>query len=247
MSLLLRRGVISSGKGGAFAVNSANLDGSTHSFSAADSSDLEPTTGDFTVSIWFKTSTNTLMSLINKGDGSVTYWDIFINAGVIEMRADDGPNNRHYKTINTFDDGNWHHLVARYNNYGAFLITVDDVAESLTAVATGTVTSVDTSNLFQIGKWFSLTTFNFNGEIGFSSIFTTTLSNSEITELYNLGVPKCHNSLSSGIKTNLSAFWDVANWTGHTSQELTDQSGNGNTLTNVGSTPFTGTGLSVEC
>ena len=85
-----------------------------------------------------------------------------------------------------------------------------------------------------------------NGGLMNAIIWNRALSGAEETELYNGGTPKCYDSMSSGLKSSIVEFWALENHTGFTGQELTGQVSSKD-LTNYNSTPFTGTGLDVEC
>ena len=75
----------------------------------------------------------------------------------------------------------------------------------------------------------------------------TTQSVTDIEKVYHQGIPNCYDLLDSPIKSSAKAFIRFANWDSNTGQELIDQSSSGITTSNIGSTPFNGTGLQVEC
>jgi len=92
-------------------------------------------------------------------------------------------------------------------------------------------------------------TYHFDGSIGFAGIWGRELSTTGLSDLTNSGDALCYGELetkSPGITSNLISYYHLATFTGHGSDALTDQHGS-NDLINVNSTPFTGTGLSVEC
>jgi hypothetical protein len=83
------------------------------------------------------------------------------------------------------------------------------------------------------------------GRIFFWGFWTRALSGSEVSELYNSGAPKDYASVSSGLKSSMKAYYELAEWTGHTGSALVDQTGNCGNLSNNGSIPFNGTGLTL--
>jgi hypothetical protein len=87
----------------------------------------------------------------------------------------------------------------------------------------------------------------YDGAAGMLRVWSKALSAAEVTEEYNSGNIKCFNDLSTGLKTNLIYSPRLCNWTGTGGDELVDQSTSSITTTNTGSTPFNGTGLTIEC
>lgn len=256
MSILLRRGCISSALSSGPSIltaNTANLNGSSQYFTCGQDSSLNLGDGDKSHLIWFKTSSGSTSRIVSQGvQNSTDYYDIYIlGDGQIFARADQHAPaaNREYKTNATgFNDGAWHSLVILWNSYGTYGMYVDAVSEAVTQSVGGSPTNLSTPGAdLTIGSRAGGSLFN--GELGFAGMWDTTLTSGQITALDNSGVSLCYDELenkSSGITTNLTSYWHLADFTGHTTDELTDQHGSNN-ATNVGSTPFNGTGLTVEC
>lgn len=249
MSLLLRRGLISSGRGGIFAANTANLNSTTQYFNAGNKFDAG--TSDISMTTCFKTSDAGTIMIMSKSRGSSTsYVDMVMFSGNIQARAVvDASNIRLYQTQNTFNDGNWHHVVAYCDrSAGTWDIIVDGVSQTTDITTNGSITSSITNTEDFIVGGRHTADLLFDGSMGFSGIALGVDLTLNGTELYNSGTPLCYDNFSAGLKSKFAVgdFWELSNWTGHTGQELTGQA-NSNTLTNIGTTPFTGAGLNVEC
>ena len=83
---------------------------------------------------------------------------------------------------------------------------------------------------------------NIDVNVSVGSAYTT----SNIDEMYNSGTPLSYSEHSTSLQSKFTAFNYLGNWTGNTGQETTDQTGNSNTLTAVGS-PTYESELAVEC
>lgn len=227
-----------------YSVNSADLDGTSQYFTC---SDILNTSLDWSVYGWVKfdsfSDNNTLISDFDTTSGlMLRYRNI---SGNLRLTVDDGAINFD-STFGALSAGVWYFIGASYNTVSGYTITVNGTTDTLATTSANNV-----ARGFNIGALRPATlSQNIEGSIGVLAVYDKTLTSSERTELYNSGVSKCYNDLSTALTTDLVAFWNLGNTSGGelpSGQELTDQSGNGNNLTNVGSTPFTGSGLSVEC
>ena len=237
-----------------FATNTALLDGSTTYFTAGDV--LNVGTNDYSYVAWFKTTASATQMIISKTDATAgEAIDCFISSsGTLNLRCQvDASNFRDQSTTTTYNDGNWHLVVAFCNrSTGTWHMRVDDVNPSLAPpFSSGVITgNADNNAILSVGQRDNgASRLVFDGSLGFAGIAIGSSLVDDSTELYNAGVATCFSDLSAPIKAKFTSsgdFWELANWTGHTGGELTGQA-NANTLTNTGPTPFTGTGLDVEC
>ena len=237
---LLRRGIISSGKldaGGptTYAASTAVLNGTSQYFTLADSGD------NFTSCSFFtrvKTTQATTGRLLSASSNTMIF---DVRSGNSLVFAE-GATAETYVNASIFD-GNWH-TVGFTVDGTAFKIYLDGVNVH-SATITGMSSKDFEANIYRA----STAAAYFNGSTAFTYFTRSVLSKSYIDEISDVNA-KCFGDLSSGLQADLTtngSCWDLANWSGHTSQETTDQTGNSNTLTNVGSIGFTGTGLTVEC
>jgi len=83
----------------------------------------------------------------------------------------------------------------------------------------------------------------FDGDMASVKIFNRALTQSEITELYNLGNPKHHSLYSTAIKSACVCALEMGENVPSAGEEYTDQSGNGNGGTPVNSPTFVGSNI----
>ena len=249
MGFGLRRGIISSGVLGGIpthAASTANLDG-TMSLSATDAASLKPT--NITALLWVKTTLSGtsfvgLMDKFSPGLGGGYALDFPSGANMYPRFFFEDSGTRSVIGSTSLNDGVWHLIGATYDGTNIKLY-VDDALEATTAHS-GAIDH-STQDLFIGGDGASSN--RLVGSMGFSGIWSTDLSLAQFQNIYHAGVAVCYDDLenvSSGITTNLESYWHMAEFDSHTTDELTDQHG-ANDLTNNGTTPFDGTGLTVAC
>jgi len=122
----------------------------------------------------------------------------------------------------TVSTGQWYHLVGTWNG-STVTLYVDGVAQSTTASAS--TIGYNTALPATIGKY---TSNYFNGLIDEVALFDSALSASNITSIYNSGVPNDISSLSP------VGWWRMGDNDGGTGTTITDQGSGSNdgTLTN---------------
>ena len=231
------------GGGGTFSANTANLNGVDQYFTFPTASDTG-ITGDFTFICWIK-----------KGEGNADLMSVWDGAAPflwIDRPASGGMGvNLNWtglswqSTLEIPNDSAWHMAVLSRSGSTVSLSVDDGTPETTTY---GTVISLGIE-LFAIGAHdggnaYANPTL---GSMGYQGAWSRALSGAEQTSLYNAGVAKCWDSLTTGEKTSIGFYFSLENHTGFTGQELVDQSSTVTNLTNYNATPFTGTGLDVEC
>ncbi len=226
--------------GGDFQMNNnPNLTGVTHSFSSlstsfdgvddyVDCGSAFASLTSFSVSAWFKSddTSSSSQAIISSRLNSISSSkgvDIFINNNQLYSRI---YNNGATQVIVAFTDtSSWHHVALTYN--GTTLeMYLDNVSQG---TSTGVYSSSGADWL--IGKWNYGSTY-FNGNIDELAVFNTELSASDVTSIYNGGVP---NDISS---LNPLSWWRMGD--GDIYPTLTDNGSGGNdgTMTNMSSTNF---------
>jgi hypothetical protein len=232
-------------QGSSFAsTNSFEFDGSTDYVEVADNSNLSfgngTTDSPFSISCWVNVSnfTNSHMLFRKRGPSGAFYnweYDTFIsNDGAINFRLFDvGSTVRVGRKTNTglITTNTWNNIVFTYDGQGGSTayngikiylngIRVDSVNLSLNTY----VAMHNLSSPVEIGERTA-------GNIDEVSIFNTELSASDITSIYNNGVPNDLNDLS----TPPLSWWrmgEAANYSGGT-WTLTDQGSGGNNGTST--------------
>lgn len=223
-----------------YAANSANLNGTTQGFTAVDHVDWDLGSGDWFISARVK-RVGTVLHLLNQVNGG-NYLQVIINSTNVQV----WDNTRGGLLVDfAFTDipsGTNHLLLQRKADVLEFYVN-----GSLDSSGALTGTLGAPSAVLEIGKSVNDSSFN-DIELGMYEFGKgNSLSTGEITSLYNEDRALCYADIPSGIQTKITMSLPLANWTGFTGQELLDQTANGHDATNVGSTPFTGTGLIVEC
>jgi len=246
MSFLLRRGVISSAlaSGSAtYAANTANFNGVDEYLATTSTISVS---GSISYGGWVKQSSSRTgfsgmwgmyngFSTTSSSFGS-TWWTTdkpsfyFVN----------GTSGVQFDSLTALNLDQWYYLMCVYNG-STVKIYHDGVEDNSVAYSAGFNAP---TQVFKVGKDIDG---QFLGSMMYPQLYDKALSAAEVLEAYNSGNPKCYASLSSGLKTDLKLYPRAGNFDGNTGDELVDQSGSGNTLTNYNATPFTGSGLSVEC
>ena len=234
--------------GGIFATNTAALNGSSQYFNAGNPSALQ-LTGDFTIATRFKLVTPSDTQYLFGKWTSATDRSFYLNTFASKLNFQisvDGTALTVVGSSTTLIANTWYTVTVGLRSGTAFINL--DGATNASAAHAGAV--FNSTGSFLVGR---LSTdpahapFSIGGELGMFRAWNRGLSDIEITEEYNLGTPQCVDAMSAGLNTNLVYAPRLANWGTNAGEELDDQSTNSTVTTNVGSTPFTGTGLNVDC
>lgn len=189
--------------------------------------------GDKTHLVWFKTSSSTRQMMFSSGDPvNGPYYEIAVHTGgaVRAYAQANASDTRAYDTNLTFNDNLLHCLVVRWNSYGVFDIDIDGISQSLTAVATDVITNVADGGVTRIGNRDYTTTLEFNGSLTYPIIWDRTLTNTEVSNLYNSGKTPYYETLPASLKSGNVLALELS------SRDATanDLSGNGNNGTKNG-------------
>ena len=147
------------------------------------------TSTDFTISIWFETSSANEQMIVNKRT-SGTYdagYEVYMNGGKIYAKIADGSSSVSESTTQTFNDGiNWHHLVVVYDRDDVMTIYVDGLNKASKSISG--ILDVNTGQAFTIGARNEAGQYAyFNGKIDDVMIFDRALSPGEIEKLFERG------------------------------------------------------------
>ena len=232
-----------------YAVNSANLNGSNQYFNGGDINDV---TGTFSISGYFKTSNvSGSRRIVDKTTGANgTGYNLYLNSsGELRLgRYEDSSNYLNYTTASSdYSDGEWYRfdISAGINDVPTLYVNGVEVTMTLSSQL-GTVTTISNSAVYLVGSR-SDGTDRFDGELAFIAFSDTTDMTQYIDDVTSGGNQKCFSDIDTGIASNYSSFHNLSNFNGNDGTETDDQTNNGNNLTNIGSTTYTGTGLTVEC
>lgn len=201
-------------------------------------------TYNVSVTAWFN-STATLSKTIIGKYGSTTadrsYFIELMNTGAIRVYLF-GSNTqaKDYRTTTTgFNDGNWHNVTFTFVAE-TLTVYVDGQAQAVTKVADGTINSIQTNSSNTYIGALPLTggaTNYFDGNIDEVAMISTTLTSSQVLELYNGGSAADLSSLSFGDK--LISWYRMGD--GDTFPTISDVAdGNDGTATNMESSDIVG-------
>lgn len=158
----------------------------------------------FTISLWFKTtSTSTFIVFLSKADISQNNrgYEAIMTSGKIRLNITNNStaNNRVIiETLGQFNDGDWHHLIAKYDGSltaAGAEIHVDNVLRPVTVVSDNLSATIIGSSKLYLGSRENSVGF-FLGNLDSMSLFDIDVSNLQIAELNNSGTPGDLSQLS---------------------------------------------------
>jgi hypothetical protein len=193
-------------------------------------------TDAFSMSLWFKTSTNGIQQLIGKS--ATNGYNLYTQSGVIYFGFGTFGSNGIWgrSSVGTpLYNGTWQHLVLTYDgsqDISGFSMYFNNTAKVIQTSQNTTPSGVSTTNIFAIGARGNTgsPSLEFNGNIDEASFFNTELSASDVNTIYNSGVP---NDISS---LNPVGWWRCGD--GDTSPTLIDNGSGGNNGTMTNFTTF---------
>ncbi len=230
-------------------VNSATLDGTSQYFDAGNPAEFDIFTANnpYTIEAWYSPKTTSGVGVfIGQSRFTDRTFTLVRNGDDLQV---DRSNSAGLDTItiaNSLTAGEWYHIVYTYDGSTMSVYLNDATPQTL---ASSRVAPNATTEVY-IGAQGNNPTgaaTHDNCQISFVRFYTSALSSSEVTTLYNAGTPLCYDDIPTPITDDCVYAPRLANYNGNAGQELIDQSASAITTTNIGSTPFTGTGLSVEC
>ena len=234
----------------------------TNDYVAADNvtSNLDSSTGlPFTVSVWAYPDTavsgttaccskREAIFAFNKTGNSDENLNIlyFAQDGSTQKFYHHGSGDNNYTgSSNTFESGQWHHIVMVVDSSGNGKLYINGGQES--TWSSGTNTSV---NKFSIGQEYdgtgSTASDFFDGKIDEVAIWNVVLSAADVTALYNSGngLKASANSGNYDNSGDLIGYWKFNEGTGSTLTDNTSNSNNG-TLTNMVSSDWVTSGMEL--
>tara|TARA_Y100001951_G_C11259779_1_gene251780 strand:+ start:432 stop:1208 length:777 start_codon:yes stop_codon:yes gene_type:complete len=237
----------SGGGGGAWNGNtySLDLDGTNDYMDCGNVNDLDSATA-FSMSLW-----------VLFGTGEISGKQCFISSGGDtnnHLRLHKGSNHEvRFQVVNAgsgsdisgltsvvLSENTWHHVAVTYSS-GTCKIYIDASLRN-----TGTTGSASSTNGddFSIGRLAPFNTHYFGGLMDEVAIWNATLSDADITAIYNSGAPT-DLSLAASYDTdrtsNLIHWWRMGDNDGGTGTTITDQGSGGNDGTLINGPTFSTT------
>jgi hypothetical protein len=233
MSSLYRS--ILNAQGSSFAsTNSFEFDGSTDYIGCGNAPYFQNLT-QFSFSLWAKQTTATTQKCFisdwiynNNGNFAIQTANVLGSATTLNFAVRElGGTPRIITTVNyPFIENVWNHIVVTFNS-GTANIYVNGISESFTGSTLPTSLAYG-NGVLEIGRLNGLGRY-FNGNIDEVAIFNSELSASDVTSIYNSGVPNDLTNLSpiSWYRMGEAANYSGGQWT------LTDQGSGGNDGTSL--------------
>ena len=192
--------------------------------SAASFSNLNYITGavtstvssQVTISCWFKTSTTGIYQTIlsdSPEDGALIGRRITIgltNAQEFMVSLGDGTNSWNDYTVSSslYHDGLWHFIALRINGTSVDLYVDDTLVNAYTSTISLSVAGARPHSIGYLGEYFDAgTRFEWEGELMSLRYYNDSLSETEITDIYNYE----KNFRSIDIDDGLVAYYPLAN------------------------------------
>ncbi len=183
---------------------------------------LNPGTSDFSFAFWaYPDSLANVMVPLSKGCQSnataatATGYSTIINTtGSFQVvMSDDATTPRLSVTSATglFVAGTWAHACCSFTRAGNLVVYINAVSVGTLAIGTRAGAMASTGS-FAFGcastNLSAMTTF-MDGRLDTGGLWLRALSADDVTTLYNGGVGLAYRDLTTGMKANLSAWWDV--------------------------------------
>lgn len=200
---------------------SLDFDGIDDNVLVPYNSSLNVVTAPWSLSFWMKTSLVRIMCVMEKG----RYEELC--ALIINKKIYWGGSNGYYGGTVNVQDGNWHHVVLVAHGPSGSTIYIDG-----SAVSTGNTKLKASANTddFNIGMDANGSN-EYQGNLDEIAVFDYALSASDVTSMYNSGVPNNLNDLStppiSWWRMGDGGTWDGSKWT------LPDEGSSSNTAESV--------------
>ncbi|UOE99943.1 LamG-like jellyroll fold domain-containing protein [Bdellovibrio reynosensis] len=179
-------------------------------------------TGGLTVSAWIKTSTHQNSRIVSKSSaGADDGWFIGTVSGTITSNT---VTQHNYLTvgldgvtsatlIGKYDDGRWHHIVARFNRTnGLATVFQDGRVLGTVNISTKAGVNVTSGGIFSIGSRNGTDRY-FNGNIDEVALWSTALTDTEILSIYFRQQAKYSGQILSRIMDAQATGSSLTNWT----------------------------------
>ena len=172
------------------------------------------------ISVWIKPDTAGHAPNIGYRPTADHQFVLTFVGGILYFGVRNGSTTNIYTTTAMPNDTNWHHYVATFSS-GTVKIYIDGSEVSGTQTSTNPSTISSTSGSFFIGRNGADNKYT-DGLLDEASLFNTALSASDVTDIYNGGVPKDISSL------NPLGWWRMGDNNGGTGTTITDKGNGGN-------------------
>lgn len=149
---------------------------------------LDAGTGSFSISVWFRTNATGVRTLVNKrqmsGTTNLQGYSLFLDNGKVKFHlADANQANTLVNCTTSYNDNEWHHVVAIRNAATAKVyIYVDNILEYMANDNSGS--SLSASADLYAGRWLNYNSYGFSGALDDMGIWKRALTLMEIEDLF---------------------------------------------------------------
>ena len=201
---------------------SLSFDGSNDYLDIGTVSDLNGSISAVTISAWFNLSASGNAVISGGSSGTDRFYMQIFDSTTIRYGSGAGFDDF---TVPTLSTGTWYHVALVHNGTSAQLYLNNTESSSGTQGVQSPTANYGSS--LKIGSYFTGSNY-FQGLLDEVSVFDSALSTSNLTSIYNSGVPTDITSLSP------VGWWRMGDNDGGTGTTITDQGSGGNngTLTN---------------
>lgn len=187
-------------------------------------------TDSFSISFWAKTSSASAQTNLARWDSSAAKGFLsFFNTGQVNVFFGGSSANRiRVKFTFNFSDGVYHHYIWTYNGNSTaagWNLYIDGVLKTLAVDQDSLSTPTTNAKTMQIGVNDDSGS-PYNGVMDEVSIYNKELSSSEVTDIFNLGIPRRISELGSG--SNLITWLRFTQIDKDNFPIIADNSGNNN-------------------
>lgn len=212
--------------------------------------DYVPSAGStFSGSVWIKTSnTSNSMAFFSMEDGNGTYGITLKTPGSNKNWWVVGPTFTSNGQIGgtgaaaSIRDGNWHHIALTVNSQTIKIYTDGSLVGTATTTPSAAyvgpkppISGNLTNYRYIIGRGYAVGQYQFIGLMDEVALFETELTASQVTDIYNSGVPTDISSLSP------AGYWRMGDNDSGTGNTITDQGSAGNNGTLINGPTFSTT------
>lgn len=170
--------------------------------------EIEGTTDNVTLSVWVKFTSASSMTVVGQYIGGASGWRIQSQSGNMTIILRSGAGRHQRNTTATFNDGAWHHVIARKVpglDADTWDFRIDGATEASTTSLNDLVAGSTGAGLFQIAGNSSGGSL-FTGQIDNFEKYDAYLTNNECDALFDAG-PTDGSRLST--RTSLAGSWGI--------------------------------------
>ena len=197
---------------------SFNLDSASSDYIDCGNDSTFDLNNAFSISTWIKYTSTSAMVVLSKRETTKIGLLIELGSGKPFTAIRDASSNIAITNTysGTYNDGNWHHIVATFDRTANELKLYVDNELKETANTSSVGDIAPTTNNLMIGRRSDTSSSYFDGKISNISLFNETLTSTEVQKLYANGVPQDLANFTpqpvAWYTLGSNSFWNGSNW-----------------------------------